>query len=148
MASKEDGNIQNNAGEIVNQLSIVLKTALIHDPNNIAVITAAEKLITLMKPMMESEKSITLQLSGEFFYMNESRIRYSLEFLLNFDFLIKEFRKRELGKVVFTAPLKSDDVLIFSKAFVTCGFSDSPFVTMSEILEASDAIQIDLLKKN
>jgi HD-GYP domain-containing protein (c-di-GMP phosphodiesterase class II) len=99
-----------------------------------------------MKPILEFEKSITLQLSGEFFYMNESRIRYSLEFLLNFDFLIKEFRKRELGKVVFTAPLKSDDILIFLKAFVTAGFSDSPFVKMSEILEASDAIQIDLLK--
>jgi HD-GYP domain-containing protein (c-di-GMP phosphodiesterase class II) len=147
MASKEDGNIQKTAGEIVNQLSIVLKTALIHDPSNIAVITAVEKLFTLMKPIMESEKSITLQLSGEFFYMNESRIRYSLEFLLNFDFLIKEFRKRELGKVAFTDPLKSDDILIFSKAFVTAGFSDSPFVKMSEILEASDAVQIDLLKK-
>jgi HD-GYP domain-containing protein (c-di-GMP phosphodiesterase class II) len=147
MASKEDSNILKNAGEIVNQLSIVLKTALIHDPSNIAVITAVEKLITLMNPVMESEKSITLQLSGEFFYMNESRIRYSLEFLLNFDFLIKEFRKRELGKVVFTAPLKSDDILMFSKAFVTAGFSDSSFVKMLEILEACDAIQIDRLKK-
>jgi HD-GYP domain-containing protein (c-di-GMP phosphodiesterase class II) len=147
MASKEERTIQKNPAEIVNQFSIVLKTALIHDPNNIAVRTAVEKLISLMKPIIESEKSIILELSGEFFYINETRVRYSLEFLLNFDFLIKEFRKRELGKVVFTAPIKSDDVLIFLKAFVTAGFSDSPFEKMSDILSTSDAIQIDRLKR-
>jgi hypothetical protein len=106
MVSKEEGFIKKSPGEIVNQLSILVKTALIHDPNNIAVRNAVEKLISLMKPILESEKNIILELSGEFFYMNETRIRYSLEFLLNFDFLIKEFRKRELGKVVFTAPLQ------------------------------------------
>jgi HD-GYP domain-containing protein (c-di-GMP phosphodiesterase class II) len=147
MASKEERAIQKSPGEIVNQLSIVLKTALIHDPNNIAVRNAVEKLISLMKPLLESEKNIILELSGEFFYMNETRVRYSLEFLLNFDFLIKEFRKRELGKVVFTAPTQSDDILIFLKAFVTAGFSDSPLEKMSEILSTSDAIQIDRLKR-
>jgi HD-GYP domain-containing protein (c-di-GMP phosphodiesterase class II) len=147
MASKEERAIQKSPGEIVNQISIVLKTALIHDPNNIAVRNAVEKLISLMKPILESEKNITLELSGEFFYMNETRVRYSLEFLLNFDFLIKEFRKRELGKVVFTAPIQSDDILIFLKAFVAAGFSDSPLDKMSEILSTSDAIQIDRLKR-
>ena len=147
MVSKEEGFIKKSPGEIVNQLSILVKTALIHDPNNIAVRTAVEKLISLMNPVMESEKTVTLALSGEFFYMNETRIRYSLEFLLNFDFLIKEFRKRDLGKVVFTAPLQSDDIIIFLKAFVTAGFSDSPLDKMSEILAASDTIQIDRLKK-
>jgi HD-GYP domain-containing protein (c-di-GMP phosphodiesterase class II) len=147
MASKEERAIHKSPGEIVNQLSIVLKTALIHDPNNIAVRNAVEKLISLMNPILESEKNITLELSGEFFYMNEIRVRYSLEFLLNFDFLIKEFRKRELGKVVFTAPIQSDDILIFLKAFVTAGFSDSPLEKMSEILSTSDAIQIDRLKR-
>ena len=147
MVSKEEGFIKKSPGEIVNQLSILVKTALIHDPNNIAVRTAVEKLISLIKQIMESEKTITLELSGEFFYMNETRIRYSLAFLLNFDFLIKEFRKRELGRVVFTAPLQSDDIIIFLKAFVTAGFSDSPLDKMSEILAASDAIQIDRLKK-
>lgn len=147
MVSKEEGFIKKSPGEIVNQLSILVKTALIHDPNNIAVRNAVEKLIFLMKPILESEKNIILELSGEFFYMNETRIRYSLEFLLNFDFLIKEFRKRELGKVVFTAPLQSDDIIIFLKAFVTAGFSDSPFEKMSEILETSDAIQVDRLKR-
>jgi HD-GYP domain-containing protein (c-di-GMP phosphodiesterase class II) len=147
MTSKEENTIQKSPAEIVNQLSIVLKTALIHDPNNIAVRTAVEKLISLMKPIMEAEKSIILEISGEFFYMNETRVRYSLEFLLNFDFLIKEFRKRELGKVIFTAPIQSDDILIFLKAFVTAGFSAAPLEKMSEILSTSDAIQIDRIKR-
>lgn len=147
MASKEDKVILKSASEIVNQLSIVLKTALIHDPNNIAVRTAVEKLISLINPLIESEKGITFDLIGEFFYMNDKRIRYSLEYLLNLDFLIKEFRKRELGKIVFKSPIKPEDVNVFVKAFITAGFSDSPYEKMSEIMDKSQIIDIDRLRK-
>lgn len=146
MVSKEAGSIHSRAGEIVNQLSIVLKTSLIHDPSNIAVRTAIEKLVSLLNPLIESEKSITLELVGEFFYLNDSRIRYFLEYLLNFDFLIKEFRKRDLGKVMFTSPLEPEDILIFLKAFVTAGFADLPFEKMSEMVMESNTFQIDRLR--
>jgi HD-GYP domain-containing protein (c-di-GMP phosphodiesterase class II) len=147
MATKEVNKVQKSASEIINQISIVLKTALIHDPNNIAVRTAIEKLISLLNPIIESEKSITLVLIGEFFYMNDTRIRYSLEYLLNFDFLIKEFRKRELGKIMFNAPIKPEDVNVFLNAFIKAGFSDSPYEKMSEIMDKSQVIIIDRLKK-
>ncbi len=147
MASKEDTKIRKSASEIVNHLSIVLKTALIHDPNNIAVRNAIEKLISLINPMIESEKGITFDLIGEFFYMNDIRIRYSLEYLLNFDFLIKEFRRRELGRVMFNAPLRLEDIHVFLNAFITSGFSDSPYEKLSEVMDKSQIIKIDRLKK-
>jgi hypothetical protein len=146
MVSKEAARIHNRAGEIVNYLSIVLKTSLIHDPSNVAVRTAVEKLISLLNPLIKAEKNITLELVGEFFYLNDSRIRYFLEYLLNFDFLIKEFRKRDLGKVTFTSPVEPEDILIFLKAFVTAGFADSPFEQMSEMVMESHAFQIDRLR--
>ncbi|MCX5720248.1 MAG: hypothetical protein NT055_09900, partial [Nitrospirae bacterium] len=88
MVNKEERQIHIIAKDIINQFSIVLKTSLIHDPGNVAVRTAIEKFSVLINPLIESERTILLELMGEFFYINGSRIRYSLEYLLNFDFLV------------------------------------------------------------
>jgi hypothetical protein len=145
MVSKEDREIQRTASDIINQLSIVLKTALIHDPSNIAVRAAIEKFISLVNPVMESERNIILELIGEFFYVNGTRIRYSLEHLLNFDFLLKEFRKREIGSVIFKDIVGPEDVRVFLKSFIASGFSEAPYETMSEGMAESYNIIIDKL---
>ena len=85
----------------------------------------------LINPLIESERSITLELIGEFFYIDGTRIRYSLEYLLNFDFLVREFKKREIGSVIFKDKHLSPMILkIFLKAFIAAGFSDTPYEKM------------------
>ena len=37
--------------DIVNQLAVIIRTAAIHDPGNIAVTTAIEKFIATYKPL-------------------------------------------------------------------------------------------------
>ncbi|MGB9714891.1 MAG: HD-GYP domain-containing protein [Thermodesulfovibrionales bacterium] len=124
-----------------------MKTALIHESTNIAVKTAVEKLISLLNPLIESEKSVTLELIGEFFYVNNTRVRYALEYLLNFDFLTKEFRKRGLGSVIFNNQISPEDIQIFIKAFIASGLSEEPYEKMLEMMDNSRNIHIDRLKK-
>jgi HD-GYP domain-containing protein (c-di-GMP phosphodiesterase class II) len=109
--------------------------------------TAIDKFSLLINPLIESERGITLELIGEFFYINSSRIRYSLEYLLNFDFLVREFKKRGIGSVIFKDKIKPDDLKIFLKAFIAAGFSDTPYEKMLEGIEESQGIGIDRLKK-
>ncbi|OHE56445.1 MAG: hypothetical protein A2Z47_05395 [Thermodesulfovibrio sp. RBG_19FT_COMBO_42_12] len=146
-ANKEDREVHKSAQDIINQLSVILRTAQIHDPGNIAVTTAIDRFLLLINPLIESERSITLELIGEFFYINDSRIRYSLEYLLNFDFLVREFKKREIGSVMFKDEIKPDDLKTFLKAFITSGFSDAPYEKMLEDMEESQSIEIGRLKK-
>jgi len=147
MAVNQEKEIRKSAGDIINQLSIALKTALIHDSSNIAVKTAIEKFISLINPVISIEKSITLELIGEFFYMNDKRIRYFFEYLLNFDFLIKEFRKRQIGSIIFNNPVKPEDIQLFLKAYTASGSSDSPYEMMSEMMAESPNIKIGRLRK-
>lgn len=146
-ANKEDREVHKSAQDIINQLSVILRTAQIHDPSNIAVTTAIDRFLLLINPLIESERSITLELIGEFFYINGSRIRYSLEYLLNFDFLVREFKKREIGSVIFKDKIKPDDLKTFLKAFIAAGFSDAPYEKMLEEMEESRSIGIGGLKK-
>lgn len=147
MVNKEQKQIYITAKDIINQFSIVLKTSLIHDPGNIAVRTAIEKFIVLINPMIESERTVLLELMGEFFYINGSRIRYSLEYLLNFNFLVKEFRRREVGSILFKDVVKPEDIQLFLKAFIVSVFSEDPYEMMSDKMAESNTIRIDRLKK-
>jgi HD-GYP domain-containing protein (c-di-GMP phosphodiesterase class II) len=147
MATKEEWTDRKSAQDIINQLSVILRNAQIHDPNNVAVVNAIEKFISLIDPLIEMERTVTLELIGEFFYLDGTRIRYSLEYLLNFDFLVREFKNREIGAMIFKEKVKSEDMKIFIKAFIAAGFSDEPYDKMSEIMEQTTRIGIDRLKK-
>lgn len=147
MASKEEREVFKNVQDIINQLSVILRNAQIHDPNNIAVKTAIIRFLLLINPLIESERGINLEIVGEFFYINGMRIRYSLEHLLNFDFLLREFKRRGIGSVIFRDVIISEDIQLFLKAFIASGFSDNPYEKMSDIMAESHSIGIDRLKK-
>ena len=145
MASKEE--VFTGAKDIINQLAVIIRTAAIHDPGNVAVTTAVDKFVALMNPLIASEGELTLELGGEFFYINETRIRYSLEYLPNFDFLIREFKKRGLGSIVFKSIMKGADMQTFLKAFISSVFSQSPFETLSEDMAGVHSMSVGKLRK-
>ncbi len=145
MASKEE--VFTGAKDIINQLAVIIRTAAIHDSGNVAVTSAVDKFVVLMNPLIASEGELTLELGGEFFYINETRIRYSLEYLPNFDFLIREFKKRGLGSIVFKGIIKSVDMQTFLKVFISSVFSQTPFETLSEDMAAVSTMSVGKLRK-
>ncbi|NOY65374.1 MAG: HD domain-containing protein, partial [Nitrospirae bacterium] len=96
--------------------------------------------------LIEKEGAVRIDLIGEFFYINDSRVRYPIEFLLNFDFLIREFRRRELGTVSFVSSLKKEDMKEFLKTFLNAPYSNTPFEKMESLLERIESIQVEKLK--
>ncbi len=147
MAGREDKDILRSSKDLINQLSVVLRTAQIHDPNNVAVVSAVDRLVSIINTLLSQENIITLELRGEFFYLNDYRIRYSLEYLLNFDFLVREFKKRELGSVIFKLRIVPEDIKIFVKVFTESPYSESPFNTFEEKMTGVKSIEIGRLKK-
>jgi HD-GYP domain-containing protein (c-di-GMP phosphodiesterase class II) len=96
---------------------------------------------------MEMEGFLNVALIGEYFYIYDVRVRHPLEFLINFDFLSREFRKRNLGSIKFRGMIKKEDMKAFLKAFLNASFTNTPFEMMSASLDEVQNIQIDKLKK-
>ena len=71
--------------DIVNQLAAIIRTSQIHDPSNVAVQKSIERLVGLLKNVFKAENTAILEQIGEYFYLNEERIKFSMEHLLNFD---------------------------------------------------------------
>ncbi|MBI5025872.1 MAG: HD domain-containing protein [Nitrospirae bacterium] len=147
MPLTEEKKTYQEAKDLINSLAITIKTAQIHNPNNVAVVAAIEKFLSLANPIIKAEKLVTLDLINEFFYLNEARVRYSLEYIINFDFLSREFKKRELGTLTFNDIPAENDIKIFLKAFIEAGFSETPFETLSEAVDNIERIKVGKLKK-
>lgn len=133
---------EESAKDIVNQLAIVIKSAYIHDVNNVAMITAIHKLLVFLNPVISLGKT-TLTMTGEVFHLNEERVRYSIEYSSNFDFLIEEFRKRKLGAIFFKDIMLEEDIKVLVSAIKNSGSSITPFKTLSEKLEKAPHITIE-----
>jgi HD-GYP domain-containing protein (c-di-GMP phosphodiesterase class II) len=147
MADKEDIEIARSSKDIINQISVVIRNAHIHDPSNIAVLTAIDRFLATINPLITGNNRLVLEIVGEFFYLNESRVRYSMEYLLNFDFLIREFKRRDLGSVTFDSGITSEDIQKFVKAFLSCPFAEKAFEALSEGIADVGSLTIGPLKK-
>jgi putative nucleotidyltransferase with HDIG domain len=147
MASREEIERFKIGKDLVNQLSVVLRTSQIHDPGNVAVTSVIDKLVSMINLLVEDERVVSLELRGEFFYINDYRIRYSLEYLLNFDFLIREFKKRELGSVTFKDRINSEQIKAFVRAFIAAPYSETPYEVIAEKMEGVKNISVDRLRK-
>ena len=147
MESRQERELHKNARELINHFSVVLRTSQIHDANNVALVSSISRLVAMINTLVAQENILTLELRGEFFYINEYRIRYSLEYLLNFDFMVREFKKHELGSITFRGQIRTDDIKGFIKAFVESSFSQEPFNNLQEKMANIRNIDVGILKK-
>jgi len=131
--------------EIISTLSVLIKTAQIHNVNNIAVTSIIDKFISILDPLLTSG-DVKVELVGEFFHINGNRVRYTMENVFNFDFLIKEFRKNNLGTIVFNDTLQEKDIKSLINAVTTSGLAEDPFDIIEEKLQGITSIDIEELK--
>ena len=103
--------LEDRAKDVVNNLAIIVKTSQLHNVNNVAVVNAIHRFLEILNPLVSTEE-VTLQLMGEFFHLNGSRIRYTLEYSSNFDSIIEEFKKINLGTIIFQNTLTEDMVKV------------------------------------
>jgi HD-GYP domain-containing protein (c-di-GMP phosphodiesterase class II) len=128
-------------------MSIALKTARLHDIENIAVTKVIEKLQGLLNSFIASDDACKLELAGDFFYINDTLVKYPLEFLLNFDYLSTEFRNRELGSISFLTGPDINDLKVLLKALVKTSDINTAFDTLAAMLENIHNIQVGGLKE-
>ncbi len=104
---------------MVNQLAILVKVAQMHNLKNEAVVNSAQALLGTVSSFFEDRKSVSLNLIGEYLFIEDIRIKYNVEDFANFDFLAGEFKKRKLGSLVFNPLVDADQLILFVSTFLT-----------------------------
>jgi putative nucleotidyltransferase with HDIG domain len=147
MKNNQEKEINQTARDLLNQLSALLRNSQVHDTGNEAVISGIDRFVSIVNELISGQRTVKLILRGEYFYLNDLRIRYSLEHLLNFDFLTREFKKRELGSVIFMSNVSHEDIKTFIGAFNSASFSQKPFDAIEKKMSAVQSVEVEKLMK-
>lgn len=131
--------------DMINQLAVVFRTAEMHQVDNVAVMKGVTRLVELISAFMQSETIFVLELRGDFFFVNDFRIRYSSEVMINFDYLLRLFRARGVGSIVIEQEPSENDISFLMQAFVETP-AGAGFESIQEKLENLDGLYIEKLK--
>lgn len=132
--------------DIINYLAIALRSAEIHDLKNVAVIKAVNTLVLLTTSYLKHENPIVLELRGDFFFMNELRIRYSPDVIYNLDYLVRLFRSYDLGTLIIRPGISQNDIILLFSLLLKKP-SDRSFQNLRDHLSSVAAIDVEVLKK-
>jgi putative nucleotidyltransferase with HDIG domain len=147
MPADEKISIDAAAKDLINLLAGIIRTSQIHDPSNIAVVQGIEKFIARLNNLVDSEEAVMLELVGEYFYINDTRLKVSMEHLVNFDYLVREFKKHALGSITFQGRLNKEMVQKYLKSFISSAFSPNPFDDLEESIEDIPSIVLGRPRK-
>jgi len=136
-----------NSASLINQFSIILRTANIHSTNNVAFKSAAQRFIEIINEMIASENTITLQLRGDYFYINDTRVRYAPEYVLNFDFLAGTFRNLEVGTIIVQNELTLEYVDLLIHSIIEADFLQESFDFLSEKMSHVSIMKLKRLEE-
>ncbi|PIP41980.1 MAG: hypothetical protein COX19_02170 [Desulfobacterales bacterium CG23_combo_of_CG06-09_8_20_14_all_51_8] len=109
---------------LINQLAVVLRSAEVHHVKNIAVGKAINTFVDQVNEFAADEGDFVLELRGDFFFVNEFRIRYSSEVMINFDYLTRLFRNLELGTIIIKFGAGANDILQLTEAVIKAPAAD------------------------
>ena len=135
-------NIHDAALSLINQLAIILRTSRMHSAENDALISSVDKLVSIVNELICNEDNVNLQLRGDFFYLDDQRIRYMSDHLSNFDYLVGEMKNMDLGTISFKHEIKPDDVKILIQAYSESLLSQDPFEFIEEKIAGISSIRV------
>ncbi|HKW51561.1 MAG TPA: HD-GYP domain-containing protein [Candidatus Eisenbacteria bacterium] len=117
------------------QLCVLIKTARIHDVGNIAFQGPLTNFIETVDQMWTAEKDFKLQAVGDFLYLGQHRLRVDASSYPSYQFLIDEFRVRDLSGFSFVGKLTPPEVKKFVRLFLDVDVKASdPFEEFSAAL--------------
>jgi len=146
MKAKNGADSPKTKTNLINQLAVVLRSAEVHHVKNIAVANAVNNFVFQVNEFIQDEGDFILELRGDFFFVNEFRIRYSSQVMINFDYLVRLFRTLEVGSIIIKSGAGTNEMISLTEAFVKAP-AINPFKTIEQKISHISNITVSALKK-
>jgi len=146
MKAKNEADSSKTKINLINQLAVVFRSAEVHHVKNIAVGKAANNFVSLVNEFIQYEGDFILELRGDFFFVNEFRIRYSSQVMINFDYLVRLFRTVKVGTIIIKSGAGTSELISLIEAFVKAP-AINPFEIIAQKISCINTIDVYALKK-
>jgi HD-GYP domain-containing protein (c-di-GMP phosphodiesterase class II) len=79
----------------------LMRMSRTYDSKNVALVQFIQESLRMVNSFIEREGSFSLKIIRDDLYMNQQRLRYSVEGFNSFKYLLAQWKKRFIGEVVF-----------------------------------------------
>src|SRR5688500_1409827 len=123
-----------------------MRVIRLYPPENEAVRNALNDLVTAGKTLLDQDKELELRTSGEFIFVNSTRLRLDLDNYASFSHLLSVLRKCGVGTVGVAASVTSRDWLVLLSHLMTLSASGDDITVhdVEETLEAAGVLSFAL----
>lgn len=131
--------------ELVNQFHILMKTAQIHDPTNVAVEAPMENAIKTLKDLWRWSEEICLKLDGDYLFLDELKLKMDIEGFISFTSLIVLFKHLQIGSILFKKATTADELKRLIYILVQTDSSvKEPFLMLMERMKKMGIVNIEV----
>ena len=91
----------------------LMRMSRTYDSKNVALVQFIQESLKMINPFIEREGSFSLKIIRDDLYMNQQRLRYSVEGFNSFKYLLAQWKKRLIGEVIFKEPIDERMLRVF-----------------------------------
>ncbi len=130
---------------LVNQFSILLRTAQIHDSNNVAFEQPFELFQKHLYSLQRQLGDLSLRAERDSLFVGDVKLKMDIDTYANFTHVIEEMKSRQVGHVVFHSTVKADELAKFISLFAGQGHKGPwEFAEFEQLLKRAGLINIDV----
>jgi hypothetical protein len=100
-----DSDLSKLGSNLVVKLHVLMRISQIYDSKNVALHQFVQEFLQTINTLIKREGTLSLKILKDDFFLNEQRLRYSVEGFTSFKYLLTQWKKRLIGEVIFKGPM-------------------------------------------
>jgi len=91
--------------QLITKFHVLMRVFQIYDAKNVALHQFIQESLKTINAFIQKEGSLSIKIIKDELFLNEQRLRYSVEGFTSFKYLLTQWKKRLIGGVMFNGPL-------------------------------------------
>lgn len=103
---------------LVTKFHVLMRVSQIYDSKNVALSQFIEEFLQTINTLIKENGILSLKIIRDDFFLNEQRLRYSVEGFTSFKYLLTQWKKRLIGELIFKMLMGEEALRHFIYAFI------------------------------
>ena len=113
-----DSDLSKLGNNLITKFHVLMRISQIYDSKNVALHQFIQESLQTINALIKREGSFSLKIVKDDLFLNDQRLRYSVEGFTSFKFLLTQWKKRLIGEIIFKASLDERILKEFIYAFM------------------------------
>ena len=103
---------------LVTKFHVLMRISQIYDSKNVALNQFINEFLETINTLIKGTEVLSLKIIKDDFFLNDQRLRYSVEGFTSFKYLSTQWKKRLIGEVIFKTQMGEEMLRHFIYAFI------------------------------